>query len=437
MIVYLHVGAAKTGTTYMQRLLWKNRRALADDGICYPGDHWKSHYWAALDLRETRFKDYPDPNIPGAWVRLVDHIRRWEGQTAIIDHELFAHATSEQIDRALKDLEFAEVHVLYTVRDLARQLPAVWQESIKNGATMTFADFLARVRDPESRTGRGRRFWRSNDYPRVLARWAHSLPLAQVHVITVPPSGTSHDVLWERFATVTGLDPRRYEQGEIEANASLGAAEVGALRRLNLAISGKDLDWPTYAGTVKGFLCHRVLGGRPGRQKIILPADEYSWVHTRASEMVRQLTDAGYDVVGDLAELIPPEPHEDAYFADPDGVSAEDQLEAAAEAMAGLLERTASLRQRNEKAKRRAANQAKRARTFRAQASRMRAERDRALTRPGRVRAAVGDHRWRSTVKRFKRTVVRLGDRVHVIGQALAAYRRIRAFARAKRSDAL
>ena len=37
----------------------------------------------------------------------------------------------------------AEVHVVYSARDLGRQIPAAWQESIKQGRKWPFRKFLA------------------------------------------------------------------------------------------------------------------------------------------------------------------------------------------------------------------------------------------------------------------------------------------------------
>ena len=35
--VFLHVGLPKTGTTELQKVLWENRRRLAENGVVYPG----------------------------------------------------------------------------------------------------------------------------------------------------------------------------------------------------------------------------------------------------------------------------------------------------------------------------------------------------------------------------------------------------------------
>ena len=48
--VYLHVGTPKTGTSYLQHVLFHNRRRLRSHGISYPADRFDAHFLAALDL---------------------------------------------------------------------------------------------------------------------------------------------------------------------------------------------------------------------------------------------------------------------------------------------------------------------------------------------------------------------------------------------------
>ena len=48
--VYLHVGAPKTGTTYLQDRLAANRNELARHDVHYPLGLHASHFRAALDL---------------------------------------------------------------------------------------------------------------------------------------------------------------------------------------------------------------------------------------------------------------------------------------------------------------------------------------------------------------------------------------------------
>ena len=45
--VYLHIGLPKTGTTYLQTLMWNNREVLAGQGVLLPGDSRRQHLWAS------------------------------------------------------------------------------------------------------------------------------------------------------------------------------------------------------------------------------------------------------------------------------------------------------------------------------------------------------------------------------------------------------
>lgn len=130
-VVYLHVGGPKTGTTYLQEVLWRNRDALRRNDLLYPGRDRGAHFHAVQDLLGFSFHQHKDPRVPGAWDRLVNEVRSGP-RTSVISHELFALASSKKIHRAMQALSFAEVHVIYTARDLARQIPSVWQEDLRN-----------------------------------------------------------------------------------------------------------------------------------------------------------------------------------------------------------------------------------------------------------------------------------------------------------------
>ncbi|MDT4916727.1 MAG: hypothetical protein QOH89_1427, partial [Pseudonocardiales bacterium] len=303
--VYLHIGAPKTGTTYLQNILFRNRAALRRDGLLYPGDAVRSHFWAAQDLRRMAFHGYAEPQVDGAWRRLIEDIRRFGGNS-VLDHELLAGASADQIDEALADLDFADVRIVFTARDLARQLPAAWQERVKNRDTMAYGTFLERVRDSRASDGPRRLFWPLHDVPTILARWSRNLPPDRVHLVTLPPAGGNPALLWQRFTGVLGIDPGRYDTAVARENTSLSAAEAAVLRALNEAIAETDIPWPVYRLAIKHGLSAALGGGtRKGAARIELPEDAYAWVTVWSRDAVAELSAAGYSVVGELAELIP------------------------------------------------------------------------------------------------------------------------------------
>ena len=100
--VLLHVGAPKTGTSFVQDILFTNRDALRERGILYPADRHDAHFLAALDLMELPWGGLEHEAV-GAWDRLAAEVRDWPG-TAIISHEILGTASRVQVARALESL---------------------------------------------------------------------------------------------------------------------------------------------------------------------------------------------------------------------------------------------------------------------------------------------------------------------------------------------
>lgn len=340
-VVFLHIGAPKTGTTFLQRILWQHRERLAELGVCYPGETFGAHVQAAFDLRDAGFHGYQDPAVPGAWGALVEAARGWDG-AVVISQELFSPATSAQIDRAMADLSFAEVHVVFTARELTRQVPAAWQEDLKNRFTIGFDEFVAGLRDRSQDTqGLGRMFWRMQDAAEVLKRWGRNVAADHVHVVTVPQRGGEPDLLWRRFAGVIGVDPAAVDISDAFQNTSLGAAEATFLHRLNGALDD-EVGWPLYNEMVKHYLAQEVLVHRNSSARIRLPAQELEWFTRRANELVERLRASKYHVVGSLDDLVPTDIA--AAQNDDDAPPVEEQLDVAIEVIAALLLRISRLR---------------------------------------------------------------------------------------------
>src|SRR5687768_8068664 len=124
--VFLHIGAPKTGSTYVQNVLWNNRDALHGAGILLPGSR-SAHDQAMTDLREVPWRD---PGATWTWDGLVAEARDWPGDV-IISNEALGGATAAQAARAVRSLHPAEVHVVVMGRDLWRTFPSMWQQSIR------------------------------------------------------------------------------------------------------------------------------------------------------------------------------------------------------------------------------------------------------------------------------------------------------------------
>jgi hypothetical protein len=334
------VGAPKTGTSFVQDILFTHRAALRERGILYPADRHDSHFLAALDLMELPWGGL-EREAGGAWDRLVAEVRDWPG-TAIISHEILGTASRVHVARAMESLgahSGTEVHLVYSSRDLVRQIPAEWQENVKHRRTKTYGRFLENLRDEQRSAEVAQWFWGVQEVPDVLDRWAESLPRDRVHLVTVPPPGSSPTLLWERFAGLVGIDPAEFAPTK-RANTSLGVPESAMIRRLNERLNDV-LPNHHYRTFVRELLVHRNLSSRPGSPRLSLPDDAYRWASDLGRSWVSELALRGYDVVGDLDDLVPGPA---LPFTDPDDVDEHAVSEAAIDALAIMTNETARLR---------------------------------------------------------------------------------------------
>ena len=330
-VVYIHVGAPKTGTTYLQGVLWKNEEKLRVDGYLLPLGSFNGQYLATMDARGAARHGSPFAHAMGRWRQLVEEIQRWDGGSSIVSHELLAGADLEHGRAAVAELAPAEVHIVYTARDLARQIPAEWQEHVKHRSTIGMSQF---VRAVVNKGPAATWFWQVQDPVGVLGRWGADLPPEHIHVVTVPPRGADPTLLWRRFASVLGLDPAAYDLEIERANESLGAAQAEILRRVNSAL-GDRLPMPgPYPRFGKELLAQRVLAAQRDSAPFALRPRLRPWLVERSQQMIDQIRNAGWDVVGDLDDLLPGETQATIL---PDEVPDEDLVAAAVQALADLL----------------------------------------------------------------------------------------------------
>lgn len=347
---YVHIGAPKTGTTFLQSVLWANREQLATDGVLYPYEQARQHFPAMLDLRERGWGAHPPGYWRGTWDAVAKRAATWSGHTVILGNEILGGASDAQIRRLADSLAPAEVHVIFTARDLARQLVSDWQEHLKHKHTVTLEafvdDLIEHGRDAQPPFGE--MFWDLHDAAHVLQRWSRVVPSSRIHLVTVPPPGAPGGLLWQRFCEVTGLDPARYSLNVRRSNTSLGRAEAEVVRRINLRV--QRMHPPHYDALVRLRLTGKTLNGSGGR--IVLPEGRMPWVRQRSRTLVDSLADSGYDVVGDLEELMPREQDHEGYVATR-AIPARQMLPIAIRANAALLRIAAGQRSRIQRYRRR------------------------------------------------------------------------------------
>lgn len=336
--VYLHIGTPKSGTTYLQGVLKRNKERLAEHGVLWPGRNWGEQVHAVRDLANMHPHNHRPADVAGAWQRLVDEIHAWRGHSAIVSMEWLVGTTPQHIRRAVDTLAPAEVNVVLTGRDLARTIPADWQEAMQNWDTYSWDEYLAALADPESAdTAPARRFWRQQDLGAILRRWNEVIPTAQTHLITVPPPGTHPHVLWQRFAAAVGIDPDDYDTEAKGNNASLGVVSAELMRRINISARESGLTWKANEKLLKHVLAKQVLTKRSGREpSLALPTDRYPWAVEQGKRIASEVEHANVRIWGDLTELIP-DPAHAREGTTPNSIGDRELLDAALDGIVGLV----------------------------------------------------------------------------------------------------
>jgi hypothetical protein len=339
---YFHVGLPKTGTTYLQTILWNNKDELRRQGVLLPGFGPRQHLWASGVVREDPKIDRRGPRARHAWRVLRDQVNDWDG-IAVISHEFFAGATAEQAARTMAELTGTEVHVVVTARDTVGLVTARWQEFVKNGSTTPIDRYPA----GEETNPHDEWDWGSMDLADVLRRWGASLPPERVHVLTLPKPTEPRETLWLRFAELVGIDAGRCDASSSEANESLGVVEVELLRRVNgdLEGFGRAVDRGQW---IRGYLAQGKLVPRKG-EKFWPSPERVAVLRERGERAADFITEQGYDVIGDVDDLrtpadLPQRRH-------PDSVTDTEMLSAATATIAAMMTDLRDVTQERDEAK--------------------------------------------------------------------------------------
>ena len=385
--VIIHVGAPKTGTTFLQGVLWRNRQALRSSGLHIVGQSRGDHYRAGHDIRGVPYDSQdPRPDWAGSWDLLAGLAVGSEARTTVISDEHLASLTPDQVQRAVDSLKGREVHVVYTTRNLAHLLPSEHQEYVKHRSPLTYEEWATRVFEHRDR-GPGKWFWSVHSPVDVVERWSTAVESGNIHVLTLPLPGAPKDELWHRFCAVVDVDPSVATDFDVMGNDSLGLAETEVLRRVNIALPDGFPRWH-HTGLTRDILASRILGPRSKSARPPVPEPIRAAVLNQTEVNIEGLGSGICDLVGDLDELSVT----DDLASGADAPTEAELLDAAVDGITGLL----------------------------VQMGRMRDDRRRAEGRLRRQLSASGQ------VVRTRARVASLVDRTRLGSAALSRYRNAR-----------
>ncbi|MFC6154491.1 hypothetical protein [Nocardioides yefusunii] len=323
-----------------------HRDLLAQHGWCYPYAGNGGHFLAALEMtgKAARWGRTAE-QVEGRFARLLE-VGRAHGGDVVISHEIFGQARPEQVARVVELADDFELHVVITVRDLGRVIPAAWQEWVKNGKRGTFDDFVELKASRLPERGTGELFWRLQNLAEIMDRWLAHVPADQVHVVPSPPAGAPDDALWRRFGDAIALTESvldLFDVGAVpRANESIGAAQVTVLRKVNAALAGRLVE-PHGDAIRKHWFAQQVLS-RTSSFKAQAPPDVVEMFAPVSQSWVDHVRACGVRVHGDLEDVLPVRGA--VASRHPDSATDAEQLDGLPEALAETLVRVMELRQR-------------------------------------------------------------------------------------------
>ncbi len=291
--MFLHIGEPKSGSSYLQALMWANQSFLRTHGILLPGRGPADHYQAGSDLQGDPVRDGRSRR-PEAWQWLVDRIDASDAPAAIISDERLTRTRAAPVRRALESLRAHDVRVILAVREFGGLAASEWQQVVKMGGTAQLDDWLDRLVDGELR-----QFSLTHDVADVLRRWC--LPPERVHLLIVPRAGADRNELWRRFATIVGA-PAELPTAAPRSNASMGLDETELVRRLYEQFVGPPPP-AQIQSVMRGVVSRQILEPREGARPIRLPDAYLPWMEAEAGRRRAVVASSGCSIVGELDEL--------------------------------------------------------------------------------------------------------------------------------------
>lgn len=325
----LHVGPQKTGTTAIQTSLAASRALLREHGIVYPGrfTHNGRAALAGMGRRWGNWKGSKGTRAPREdWDALLEELAAATGRS-VVSSEFFGEAPVEVANTVVDDLGRDRVHVLVTLRSLARVLPSSWQQYLKSGHDFGYEQWLGDVLADPPESTLTKAFWQRQDHGALVQRWASVVGPDRVTVLVL--DDRDRNLLFSSFEGLLGIEAGtlRRPPGD-RANRSLSAVECDVLQRINLEADRADVPWRAYTSVVRYGAFGRMIRAREpaaDEPRIVTPA----WAYERATELggaaAEQIRSTGVEVIGDLALLAErpaaPDPDDRALLLPSDAVA--------------------------------------------------------------------------------------------------------------------
>lgn len=307
----LHIGPHKTGTTSLQNSIRANREEILSQGVYYGAPEGRlASNRIARSLLRLPFKN-PDEIVEyGEWEDQVARVRASTERRVIVSGEEFSFCEKREIRTLLNDLGRERVHVVVTVRPLAKVLPSQWQLDLRGSFTSgSFDEWLRWTLKPQGLRkiamllGIPHPFWFRHRHDELVARWAAEAGADKVTVVI--GDDRDHRVLLRAFEGLLGLTDGTLLPVDGKSNPSLSAEEIAIILRVQLILAQRQL---VFAERVRSRqIQRRLLAQRPrspSDSKIVIPGWAVESVREASQKIHDGLIASGVRIIGDPSLLL-------------------------------------------------------------------------------------------------------------------------------------
>lgn len=312
--IMLHIGAHKTGTTSIQAALYSAREALAAQGVynLVPRDHETANIAARAAQRLPPSGTSGSPVAYEVWEQMVATSESLRGSRVAISAESFAVSEPSVISNIARDLGRDRLHVVITLRPLAKILPSQWQQDL-HGAwqSQAFDAWLEEVlRDPRPSARLGpieipHPFWFRHRHDYLVNRWAEVLGAERITVVVVDDH--RKESLFETFEQLLGVRDGTLPRDVSARNRSMTLQEMAFMQRYGELLARSELGRRVVA-QARYHRALRILRKiRPDNSRdarLQIPTWSYERVGEIQEEMRAHLEKFEVSVIGTLDRLV-------------------------------------------------------------------------------------------------------------------------------------
>ncbi|MEV6766798.1 hypothetical protein AB0N16_40475 [Streptomyces sp. NPDC051105] len=333
----LHIGPHKTGTTAIQGALFAAKDKLPEHGVEFPATS-RHPMEAALAACARPAMIGDAAPTEKHWTRLLKQVEATGSRTSVVSSEFFADAPDDEtVARIVEQLGGDRVHVLVTLRPIARIMPSQWQQYVQNGLRMGYEEWLEHMLRKAPYEKPNPSFWRRHRHDRLVERWIRAVGADRITVVVV--DDRDRDSLMRTFEALLGLPENLLRPVPDAANRSLTLAETEMLRKLNVEFRGNGLPDELYSKLVRnGAVMHMKNSCSPTAEDVKISTPD--WAVEAAgrigAEMVERIGAMGVRVIGDPS-LLSALPEQRGPAAGPAAAGARIAPEVAAQALYGAL----------------------------------------------------------------------------------------------------